>query len=307
MSIIIPCYNKERYVAAAIESALSQSYPAEVIVVNDGSIDRSLEEIEPFADRIHLITGPNRGASSARNTGIESATGEWIQFFDADDILPPEKIAVQIAAMEGAESDSMAVCPWARFYDDGRIDTPDPRRFWNTYADGLSLLVDMWYDGGFFPPHCWLVHRQLIQKVGGWNTRLTGDDDGEFFGRLLAQAREVRFCNETQVFYRDPPEGSISSDRSLKSARSFFEAFEIVSKLILEIRSDRHARKACLSRARKTAYAWQNVPEIIGRAAAFEEECGVSGFSPSLPVCARLLAGLFGIQGALRIKKQFQR
>lgn len=302
-SIIIPCYNKRAYVGAAIESALAQTHPCEVIVVDDGSTDGSLEEIRRFDGRIRWETGPNRGGSGARNRGLELAQGDWIQFLDADDILPPEKIAVQIAALDGAAQYAMAFCPWSRFHDDGRIDPPDPRGYWRDHADGASLLVDMWYRGGFFPPHAWLVRRGLIDKVGVWNEDLTGDDDGEFFGRLLLAAGEIRFCGGTRVLYRDPPEGSVSRNTSLKSALSFWTAFESMAERLLAQRPDRAARRACLSRARRTGYAWRDVPEILGRAAAWERTHWQLDFSPSLPLKSRWLIGMFGLHRGLALRR----
>lgn len=304
VSIIIPCYNKRAYVRAAIESALAQSHPCEIIVVDDGSTDGSLEEIRPFDGRIRWETGPNRGGSAARNRGLELATGRWIQFLDADDILPPEKISLQMAVLADAEQNTMAFCPWSFFHNDGVVDAPDARRYWRNYDSGAELLVEMWHHGGFFPPHAWLASRALIDRAGHWDESLTGDDDGDFFGRLLVAAAKMRFCGETRVFYRDPPEGSVSRDTSLKSARSFWRAFETVSIALLARRSDVQARRACLSRARKTAYAWRKVPEVLDRACAWESAHGGFALSPSLPPKTRWLVALFGLRRGLALRQK---
>jgi len=98
VSIIIPCHNAERYVAQAIQSALDQTHPdCEVIVIDDGSTDGSPDIIKSFGDRIRWETGPNRGACAARNRGLALATGEWIQFLDADDVLTPDCIDSKLA------------------------------------------------------------------------------------------------------------------------------------------------------------------------------------------------------------------
>lgn len=108
VSIIIPCYNGERFVAEAIESALAQTYPhKEVIVIDDGSTDNSLEVIKSFGDKIRWETGPNRGGCAARNRGIELARGELIQFLDADDILHPQKLERQVPV---ATENEKSVC-----------------------------------------------------------------------------------------------------------------------------------------------------------------------------------------------------
>lgn len=305
VSIIIPCYNKQPYVAAAIQSALAQTFPCEVIVVDDGSTDGSLEVIRLFDRQIKWVTGVNAGGSAARNTGLRIATGKFIQFLDADDILPPNKVADQLNELKDLPSSTISFCPWSYFNDDNQIAAPSARRYWKTYLHGSDLLVDMWLYGGFFPPHAWLVSRQLIDKVGDWDVSLSGDDDGEFFGRVLIAAAQVRFCKSTHVLYRNPPDGSVSRDKSLKSARSFWRAFESVSSSLLDQRNDRLARRACLARVRKTAYAWQQEPEILALASAWEQQNYLFDLSPALPAKLRILIGLFGIKWGLLFKRLF--
>src|SRR6266566_10153024 len=98
VSLLIPCYNAERWVAQTIESALTQAWPGkEIIVVDDGSIDGSLDVIRRYEDRIRWETGPNRGGNHTRNRLLELARGEWLQYLDADDYLLPLKIEHQLA------------------------------------------------------------------------------------------------------------------------------------------------------------------------------------------------------------------
>lgn len=303
VSIIIPCYNKRAYVAAAIDSALAQGDLAEVIVIDDGSTDGSLEIVEDYSGRITWETGANLGGSAARNRGLELAKGDFIQFLDADDVLPKGKIAAQLAMLQGTCTRDMAVCPWSFLYDNGMIDPPDARRYWHDYHAGLDLLIDMWTFGGFFPPHAWLTPRALIDAAGHWDESLTGDDDGDFFGRLLVHSGRVHFVKGTNVLYRDPPEGSVSRNTSLRSARSFWAAFEAVAIAILDSRDDHTARRAVLSRVRKTAYAWRGVHEIVEKAAAFEQRLGIFDISPSLPQGARWTIGFLGIRLGLAARR----
>src|SRR5206468_2833779 len=102
VSILIPCYNAERWIAQAIDSALAQTWPAkEVIVIDDGSTDGSLEIIKSFGDRIRWETGPNRGGNVARNRLLELSLGEWLQYLDADDYLLDDKVGKQIEFLHG--------------------------------------------------------------------------------------------------------------------------------------------------------------------------------------------------------------
>ena len=95
VSTIIPVYNGERFLAAALESAFQQDYrPFEVIVVDDGSVDRTAIIAQRYED-VRYIHQSNKGVSEARNVGIDAAAGEFIAFLDADDTWTPKKLAVQ--------------------------------------------------------------------------------------------------------------------------------------------------------------------------------------------------------------------
>ncbi len=100
VSVILPVYNGERYLAEAIESVLSQSYQSfELIVIDDGSTDRSREIAQSFP-LIKYVFQANRGVAAARNRGIEISRGEFLTFLDADDLWLPEKLALQMEAFE---------------------------------------------------------------------------------------------------------------------------------------------------------------------------------------------------------------
>lgn len=115
VSIIIPAFNYERYVARAIESALAQDYPAvEVVVVDDGSTDGTAAVAEQFVDRgVRVIRQANQGLAAARNTGIAHATGELLFFLDADDFLEPQAIARlnEVLTSLGADFGMVACLP----------------------------------------------------------------------------------------------------------------------------------------------------------------------------------------------------
>lgn len=299
VSIIIPCYNKRAYVAATIESSLAQTHPCEVIVVDDGSTDGSLDEIRRFEGQVRWVTGPNRGGCAARNTGVDMSSGDYLQFLDADDILPSDKIARQLEALRAVPRDSIAICPWQFLHDDGRLDPPDLRPYWKSYDKGIDLLLEMWLYGGFFPTHTWLVPRVLAMESGSWNPALTADQDGEYFGRILTRSGPVLFCDDTYVRYRSPPEGAVSRYRTRRAGASRLQAFEVVAECILERRDDRAARRACLSRIRKTAYALRDFDDMVAQAVAWERRLSVFDFSPSLPLVVRGLIGLLGIRRGL--------
>jgi len=93
VSIVIPVYNAEKYLSECLDSALNQTYDnLEILAINDGSTDKSLEILEKYSDNIKIISKQNGGAASALNVGINSATGEWIKWLNADDILYPDAV-----------------------------------------------------------------------------------------------------------------------------------------------------------------------------------------------------------------------
>ncbi len=97
VSTLIPCYNAERWIKEAIDSALAQNWKAkEVIIVDDGSNDGSLDIIRSFGNRVRSEVGTHRGGNVACNRLLELARGQWVQYLDADDYLLPEKVAGQI-------------------------------------------------------------------------------------------------------------------------------------------------------------------------------------------------------------------
>ena len=104
VSVVIPCYNGERFIGDTLRSALAQTHaPLEVLVVDDGSKDGSAALAESFGPPVRVIRQPNQGESVARNRGMTEAVGDWIAFLDADDAWHPEKTARQLAALGPAD------------------------------------------------------------------------------------------------------------------------------------------------------------------------------------------------------------
>lgn len=109
VSVIVPVWNGERHFAATLDSVLGQTYPnLEVIVVDDGSTDGSAAMAAKHPG-IHVIRQPNRGTGAARNAGLAAASGTLIAHMDADDLWVPEKVALQVTALEAAP-EAHAVC-----------------------------------------------------------------------------------------------------------------------------------------------------------------------------------------------------
>ena len=106
VTVIIPAYNGAAYIARAVESALAQTHkPLEVLVVDDGSTDRTAEIVAAMPPPVRLIRKENGGPASARNLGAREAKGNWLALLDADDLWQPVKLETQIKAIETIEAD----------------------------------------------------------------------------------------------------------------------------------------------------------------------------------------------------------
>ena len=169
VSVVIPCYNAAPYVGEAIESALGQSYPhTEVIVVNDGSTDGSQAVIDRYARRIRTVATENEGACHARNAGIEMASGEFVKFLDADDILRTHIVAKQVEeASHITDPRGIIYCNVGKMSEDGfekarrsRVYPPPPEE----HDKQLKFLLDH-----FINTQCPLHRRSFLLDVGGFD------------------------------------------------------------------------------------------------------------------------------------------
>ena len=115
LSVVIPCRDGEAYLAETLRSlSLQTRQPDEVILVDDGSVDRSVEIAQGFGPPIRVVTGEARGPSAARTLGASLASGDRLMFLDADDLLSPDALASLDAALDD-HPDQFAMCPWKRW------------------------------------------------------------------------------------------------------------------------------------------------------------------------------------------------
>lgn len=220
VSIVIPCYNAEAFVGEAIESALGQTYPnVEVIVVDDGSTDSSLDRIKSFGARIRWESGPNRGGSAARNRGIELARGEFVQFLDADDLLAPEKVTRMLPVALAHGRAHLVYCDWEQIDEDGnQVERRSLRH------DGSDQLDDVvWILRQQLTTMTPLHWREQLKAVGGLDESLPCAQERDLHLRLACHG--MRFVHVPEVLVRVRRRaGSVSSD----SNRVFRQHLHIV-------------------------------------------------------------------------------
>src|SRR5215469_13389906 len=250
VSIIIPAYNAEEWIAEAIQSAVAQTWPRkEIILVDDGSRDRTAEVARRFASKeVAVVSTPNQGAAAARNHALGLSQGDYIQWLDADDLLAPGKIERQLGTLgEDRSRRILLSSPWAPFY----YRTRRARFLETSLCQDLSpiewLLTKMG-ENLHMQTATWLTSRELAEAAGPWDTRLLSDDDGEYFCRVLLASRGTRFVREAKVFYRNTPSnrlGQIGTSDRKKEAMLLSMKLHISYLRSLED-SDR-TRRACLT------------------------------------------------------------
>lgn len=224
VSILIPAYNAEPWLAESVGSALAQTWPnKEIIVVDDGSTDDTLAVARGFeGPHVRVLTQPNRGAAAARNAALGAARGDYIQWLDADDVLHAQKIANQMRVVATLPpTQALATSSWGRFFSDANRARVKADRLWETLSP-VEWISRKFIDNTFMFPASWLAGRHLVDRAGPWDERLSLDDDGEYFCRLVAASSAVHFVPDAWCYYRIGNSSSLSwrkSDRALESAQ----------------------------------------------------------------------------------------
>ena len=200
VSIIIPLYNKGRYIAETVRSVINQSEESwELLIVDNGSTDAGPEMILAMDDpRVRLLSSSKRGASAARNHGYDQAAGEWLVFLDADDLLEPGYLRSQLDHSPGTD---VVICPYVEFAD-GKTSERCVKFLWRGEPSREKLLDSaIVFAPG--PTHSFLIRRAFLRPEVLWPEhldRLLGED-ATFWFRLLNEAR-LGFNEQPVALYR---------------------------------------------------------------------------------------------------------
>jgi len=224
VSICMPTYNTGKYIAAAIQSVVHQTYQNwELIIVNDGSTDdtKLIIETQFKDDRIRLININNSGAAAARNLAYSASKGKYIKFLDSDDLINPEMIEAQIAL---TENDNFIIsATWGRFYNnDLSTFQLNPEDCWQTLTP-VEWICNSWkYAHSMTTPGIFLIPKTIIEKAGLWDENLSLLDDTEYFTRTILAADKVIFSTNSTLYYRSGNRGSLSGQTSKIHAQSAY-------------------------------------------------------------------------------------
>lgn len=249
VSILIPAYNADKWIAESIRSALAQTWPnKEIVIVDDGSKDQTLAVARQFASNsVTIVTQPNQGASAARNTAYSLCHGDYIQWLDADDLLAPCKIEKQMdMAMHYGNKRTLFSAPWAHFYYRHNKARFSPTGLWDD-LDPVEWLIRKMRDGLHMQTATWLVSRDLTEAAGSWNTRLLYDDDGEYFCRVKLRCNGIKFVREARVFYRQVCCNRVSHvGRSNPKLEAQWASMQLHIRYLLSLEDSERTRAACV-------------------------------------------------------------
>lgn len=245
VSILIPAFNAEPWIGATIESAINQTWSKkEIIIVNDGSEDSTLAIARKFESKnVKIISQNNQGACNARNKALEYAQGDFIQWLDADDLLAPNKISEQMK-FSGQDSEGLTLLsgPPGIFY--WRIEKAKfiPNALWRDLGP-VEWLIEKFNGPLWLMPACWLVSRKLTETAGPWDERLTLDDDGEYFCRVVAASKMVKFVRNARCYYRQSV-NQLSRKYSAKALKSLFLSTQLCTKYLISLEESEKTKKA---------------------------------------------------------------
>lgn len=240
VSVIIPTWNRAHQLHQALDSALAQtSSPYEIIVVDDGSTDDTASVVRGYRERARYVIQPNAGVSAARNNGASRAAGDLLAFLDSDDTWHPEKLSVQLAALDATPAAGWCITGCDVIGRDGHVIAGksgwtsvfklfdetgiDPDEFFSRHfemltatAEGRSQTIftgDAWpplFLGNFALPSSAVISRDLFIQIGGFDAAFRLAEETEFFHRL-ASAAPVTLIPQALVGYRVSDSGSLTS------------------------------------------------------------------------------------------------
>jgi glycosyltransferase involved in cell wall biosynthesis len=304
VSILIPAYNAERYLAYSIKSALEQTWRnTEIIVVDDGSSDDTLCIARSFeSKKVRVLTQKNVGAAATRNRAYSCCQGEYIQWLDADDLLHPEKIACQIqAAKRSPEKRTLLSSAWGYFYYRYQKARFEPTALWCDLNPAEWMMRQM-EQNLHMQTATWLVSRELSEVAGPWDSRMLSDDDGEYFCRVMLGSNHILFAPEAKTYYRRTGPGSLSyigkSERKLDAQ---FLAMKLRLGYMRSLEDSKRSRAACIRYLQNwITHFYPDRPDIIEQFMGMASDLGGELHLPQFPLKYRWIEVVFGTARAGR-------
>jgi glycosyltransferase involved in cell wall biosynthesis len=305
VSILIPAYNAEEFIAASIRSAIVQTWPRkEIIVVDDGSTDGTADVARRFASKeVAVVSKQNEGAAATRNHAFALSQGDYVQWLDADDLLAPDKIERQLAALrEGDNKWTLLSSSWGHFRYRTESARFVPTSLWEDLTPLEWLIRKMGGDDQHMQTATWLTSRELAEAVGPWDTRLHFDDDGEYFSRALLSSKGTLFVPEARVYYRETSSGRVSHiGASNKKKDALVLSMKLNIQRLRSLEESDRVRKACLVYMQNFyVYFYPERPDLMAELLALAAELGGRLEEPKLRRKFAWMKPIVGFKAAKR-------
>jgi len=301
VSILIPAFNSQKWISEAIQSALAQTWPdIEVIVVDDGSSDNTLEAARRFESKhCKVLSQENRGASAARNYALSHAQGDFIQWLDADDLLASDKIEQQLKwADPASETGVLLSSGFGTFYHSHENARFSPNSLWQNLPP-LEFMLMEFRDNLWMSPSVWLVSRRLTDMAGPWDETLSLNDDGEYFCRVVLASEKIHFVPESRSYKRIGMSGNLSGRTSPHACRSQFDAMSSSIRRVLALEDSERVRKICLALLQRwLIYYYPEETELIDKMNELARFLGGDLKPPQLGWKYSLIQKVFGWKAA---------
>ncbi|MEN0054041.1 MAG: glycosyltransferase [Mucilaginibacter sp.] len=305
VSVCMPAYNADKYIAEAVQSVLSQSYTNwELIIVNDGSTDDTATVLGQFTDpRIRIYEQQNSGQCAAANRAFSFSKGRFIKFMDADDMISPGYIAGQVKRIDNRD-DVIASAAWGRFYNDDTSTFKLNDDLIRHDSKPIDWLVSS-MDGKQVMMQCaiWLIPRAVLEESGLWDERLSLINDFEFIIRVLLYAREIRFAENSILYYRSGLPNSLSSLKSQKGAQSAYDSINWGTSQMLAFEQSNRVRKVCAACFQNFVYSFYPYHKaLVNLAESKVKELGGSTAPFLSGGYTRLLQSVIGWKNVKKLK-----
>ncbi len=210
VAVVIPAYNAEETVGAAVQSVLAQGWPGvEVVVVDDGSTDGTAAVAEACGGRVRVLRLSNGGPARARNAGMRATEGEFVAFLDADDVWLPGKLEAQMPEFADAEV-GLVFCDFSLQRAEGNS---LPSYMAERPLAGGGWILERYLQSRFLFPSTIVARRAAVEQAGMFHEGLRGAEDLELFARMAAHWK-VGYRSEVLVARVEGP-GNLSADRAL--------------------------------------------------------------------------------------------
>lgn len=233
VSVIIPCYNAASFLRETIDSVLEQTFPyVELIVVDDGSTDDSWDIIQSYGESIKGVQLNHMGGCHARNYGASIASGRFLMFLDADDLIAPTTLESLVAAL-GNQIDCVAACKWRRLTKEGND--------WVRLPSGVPLdppdgdYIRGWLTGWYFPPCTILWPREVYERTGGWDEELSANQDGDLMLRALLDGVHIVTAEVGEAYYREHGVSRLSVSTNIASEKALRSRMRVLEKVTAKL------------------------------------------------------------------------